>query len=449
MFLISRSTLPITRSANRLAPLYVVLNAAIQAVAGIVLQPMIILAAIAFLLGGGNYRIAAFTVVAAVSWALAPALPLVLGSWMIRSYPVVLGAGVARLIAAFIIGFVGFRIDNLSTGRIVNLLILAFLIHQVAAAVSAPASTSVILGGTSTSQRTAIFHRRGYAAAIASAIGALACWSVFRSDESFQRSVGLLLMLAAISLASATWYMLGIRGGARTTTPAPRPSSTSFREAFRSAPFRRFVSFRILLALTAALDPFVIVFGFQELGVTTAYIGWAILAYAAGQLAGHLGWTRWIAGHSPRVPFQIATFLRLLFLTWAVALPTLATSNLYTERFDDLTAAMGGFAAGFALLGLAASVGHPANHRYLMDIAPRSALGGAVLAANLIAAIFALAPFGVAWLLGRYELERLLWAGIGVAIVTLLASGLLLESRVRIRTSPGSWRSRQRTARTA
>ncbi len=71
------------------------------------------------------------------------------------------------------------------------------------------------------------------------------------------------------------------------------------------------------------------------------------------------------------------------------------------------------------------------------------------LVATLIAGVFAFAPFGVAWLMGRYDLERLLWGGIGLAIVALLASGLLLESRVRIRTSPGSWRFRQRTARTA
>lgn len=449
MFLFSRSNLPVRRSPNRLASLYAVLNASLQAIAGVVLQPAITLAAVAFLFGGGNYQIAAFSVVAVASWALGPILSLTLGSVAARSYPIVVGSGVARIIAALIIGIVGFRIDNLSTGRIVSSLIFAFLLYHVATAISAQSTASVILGGIPAAQRTAIFHRRGYVAAFAAVIGALVCWSLLRSDEAFQRSVGLLLMLAALCLASATWFLLSIRGGARTATPAPRLPLASVRDALRSAPFRRFASFKALLALTAALDPFVIVFGFQELGLTTPYIGWAILAYAVGLGLGHLGWTRWIAGNGPRVPFQIATFLRLLFLTWTVALPSLASSSLYTDRFDDLTGAMGGFAVGFALLGLAASVGHPANHRYLMDIAPRTALGGAVLAANLIAGVFALAPFGVAWLLGRYELERLLWGGIGVAIVALLASGLLLESRIRIRTSPGSWRSRQRTARTA
>ncbi len=449
MFLISRSQ-PSPRSANRLTPLYAVLNAALQAIAGIVLQPVIILAAVAFLFGGSNYQIAAFSVVALASWALAPMVTLVLGSATSLSYPILLGAGLVRFVAVLVIGIIGFRIDNLSPGRIVSSLIVAYLVYQAASALAGQSTSSIVVSGVPRNQQTTIFRRRGYAAAIAVMIGAIACWSVFRSDEAFQRSVGLVLMLAAISLAAAIWFLLSIRGGTtRTVTPQPRRILASVRDACQRPPFRRYASFKILVGLTAAFDPFVIVFGFQELGLTTEYIGWAILAYAGGQLAGHLGWTRWIAGHSPRVPFQVATFLRLVFLTWIVSLPTLATSGLYTDRFDDLSPAMGGFAAGFALLGLAASVGHPVNQRYLMDIAPRSAVQGPILAANLIAGVVAFAPFGVAWLMERYELERLLWGGIGVAIVALLASGLLLESRVRIRTSPGSWRFRQRTARTA
>lgn len=448
MFLISRSRF-LPRRANRRSPLYAALNAALQAIAGIVLQPVIVLAAVAFLLGGSNYQIAAFAVIALASWALAPLAMVFLGSAMGHSYPIVLGAEVIRFVAILILGIVGWRIDSLSPGRIVSSLVLAFLIYQATSAIAGQSTSSVIRSGVPRNQQVAIFRRRGYVAAIASLIGAITCWSVFRSDETFQRSVGLVLILAAISLASATWFMLSIRsGGSRTATPQPRQLLASVRDAFRRAPFRRYAAFKVLLALTAAFDPFVIVYGFQELGLTVEYIAWAILAYAAGQFIGHAGWTRLIARHGPRVPFQIAAFLRLLFLVWAISVPTLATSGLYTDRFDNLTQAMGGFAAGFALLGLATSVGHPANLRYLMDIAPRAAVQGLILAANLIAGVFAFAPFVVAWLIGRYDLERLLWGGIGIAIVALLVSGLLLESRVHIRTSSGSWRSRQRTART-
>jgi len=66
----------------------------------------------------------------------------------------------------------------------------------------------------------------------------------------------------------------------------------------------------------------------------------------------------------------------------------------------------------------------------------------------MVATLTAFAPFGVAWLLERHELERVLWAAAGAMIVALLASGLLVESSVRLRSAPGSWRSRRQTART-
>ncbi len=448
MFLITPSR-SAPRRAHPLSSLYGILNAALQAVPGIALQPVIVLAAVAFLLGGSDYHVAAFAVMAVATWSFAPLAMLLLGSVAVQPFPVVFVAGVVRLAAMVVIGIVGFRIDTISPGRIVSTLIVSYVVYQAASATAGQASPALIRGGVPRNQQMAIFGRRGYAAAFAGVIAASACWSLFRADDAFQRSVGLILMLAAISVASATWFTLGIRRAApRTSSSRPRQLLASTCDAFASAPFRRFAAFKILLALTAAFDPFLIVFGFQQLGLGVEYIGWAILAYAVGQLAGHFVWPRWIARHSPRVPFQIATFLRLLLLTWIVSLPTLATSNLYTDRFDDRNQAMAGFALGFALLGLAASVGHAANQRYLMDLAPRAAVQGPILAANLIAGVFAFAPFAVAWLMGRYDLERLLWGAIGVALVALLASGLLVESRARIRTSPGSWRSRQRTPRT-
>jgi hypothetical protein len=426
------------------------LHAGLQAIAGIILQPVITLAAIAFLFGGSDYQIAAFAVIAVASWALAPVVTLLLGSAVRDTYPVVLAASVLRFAAVVVIGFIGFRIDNISPGRVVGSLVFAYLVYQIASAIAGQSTSTMILGGIERNRQTSFFRRRGYAAVGFALIGAVACWSVFRSGEPFQRSVGLLLMLAAISLGSATWFLLNATRRAGRTQGIPlQQLMGSIRDALRRAPFRRYAAFKILLALTAAFDPFVLVYGFQELGLGVTYIGWAILAFAAGHLAGYALWGQLIARHSPRVPFQIATFLRLLFLTWIVAVPTLAASTWYTDRFDDIDAAMGGFALGFVLIGLAASVGTSANQRYLMDIAPRGTLQGQILATNVIAGIFAFSPFGVAWLMQRYDLERLMWAGVGVSIVALLASGLLHESRARIRTPSGTWRSRRRTPRTA
>jgi len=447
VFLISRSR-SVPRRTSRLASLYALLNAALGAIAGIVLQPVIVLAAVAFLFGGGAYQVAAFAVIALASWALAPLLMLAVSSSMGDAYPIVLGAGVVRFIAVIVIGIIGLQIDDMSTGRVVSWLIVAYLVYQVSSAIATHSTSGLILASIPRNQHMLIFRRRGLAAGLAAVIAGLACWSVFRSDETFQRAVGLVLMLAALSLASATWFLLSVRGRpTRTSVPQPRRLLATAANAFQSAPFRRYLWYKGLLALAAAFDPFVIVFGFQQLGLDVAYLGGAVLAYALGQLGGQLLWARWIFRHGARVPFQIAALFRLLFLTLSISLPALATSDFYADRFDDREVAMGAFAAGFALLGLAMSAGRAGNQRYVMEIVPRGAIQGSILAANAVAGLLAFAPFGVAWLLARYDLERLLWGAIGVTIVALLASGLLVDARVRIRTAPGARRFRTRTAR--
>lgn len=447
MFQSSRSRYSVRR-LNRFSTLYAVLGAALKALADSILNPVIMLAAIAFLLGGSNTQIAIFAVGTTASWAFAPILLMLVGSFFGRPYPVVLIAGVVRVIAIAVIGIIGYRVDDISSDRFIRVLIVSYLVYQAAAAVSGQASAGTLSGGIPRAQQAATFRRRALSASIAGVVGGLTVWSVLASDVVFQRSVGLILMLAALGVITATWFLLSIPGGSN-STPSPQPARIvrSILGAFQTAPFRRFVSYKILLALAAAVDPFLIVYGFQQLALRVEYVGMALAAYAIGQLVGHLVWPRWVTHHGVRVPFQVATFLRLLLLTWVISLPTLATSTVYTDRFDDPAVAMRGFAVGFVLLGLAGSVGNAANLRYLMDIAPRGATRGPILATNLVAGICGFAPFGVVQLLRHHELERIIWAAIGIAIVALLASGLLVESRVRIRSSAGSWRTRRQAPR--
>lgn len=448
MFLASRSRHSLRR-LNRFSPVYAVISAALQAIGDTVLQPVLVLSAVAFLLGGSNYQIAAFAAIAIVTWAVAPFSLLLIRSFRGRPYPVVFSAGIIRVGAILVIAVVGFRIDDISTSRVVSTLIWTYLVYQIASSIAVQASASLVMSGVPRSRQHITFRQRAFAAVVAAVVSSFAIWSAFRADETFQDSIGLILMLSALAIFSATWFLLSIPGsGARSASPISDQPLTAIANAFGAAAFRRFISFKILLALAAAADPFLIVYGFQQLGLKADHIGLALVALAGGQAIGYLVWPRWVDRHGPRVPFQVATLLRLLLLTWVIALPTLSTSNAYSDRFDSPEAAMRGFALGFLLLGLATSVGNTANQRYVMDIAPRGATRGPILAANIAAMTTAIAPFGVAWLLERHELERILWGAVGVTIVTLLASGILVESRVRVRTSPGSWRSRRQAPRT-
>ncbi|HYI24886.1 MAG TPA: hypothetical protein VD767_05705 [Thermomicrobiales bacterium] len=430
------------RGDSRFAPLSATLTSALQALAGGLLQPTVILASIAFLFGGSAYQVAAFTTAAVVAWALAPlAMSLMQGATS-RTDIIVFAASMASVIAVLTIGLAAFRIDHLSTERFLELLIGGFVVNQVALALVGQAKSSLIAGSFPGNVAQRIFRNSRILATGAALVAGLVGWSVFDSGLPFQQSVRQILLLAVLAVLAATWFLFQQQTG----RPSPlrfvhAPSMPQILGSVRVPAFRRFLSYKVLLAAAAAVDPFLIVFGFQELGLEVSYLGLALFSVAAGHVVGAVVWPRWMAGRGPRVPFQLAALFRLALLLWIVAVPGIASSSLYTDRFDDGTAAMRGFAVGFALLGLASSAGGAGNQRYLMAITRTEALPGATMASNLVMAIVGFGPLVVARLLDDVSLERMLWGAAVCAGLALIASGLLVESSVRVKSPVGSWRA--------
>ncbi len=442
MFLIRRSRSTQRRQA-RLAPYNSVANAFLQSMADTALNPVIVLAAVAFLLGGTNTQIVAFSVIAMAAWTLTPLALLAIRPMIGRPYPLVFGSAAIRLGAIATIGWTGLNINDWSSTRILSTLVGAYLVYQVASSITAQSSVGLLAAAFRGSSGKRQLRWRSIVALAASLVVGWIAWSILDSGQSLQDSVGNLLILATLTVAGATWFLLSIPAGqVSTRSSRPRGQVAALRKSLSTSAFRRFASYKLLLAMVAAMDPFLIVHGFFELNLDVRYIGWALLAWATGHVVGNALWPRWIAQTGPRIPFQIAAALRLLLLLLVVSLPSLATSSLYLDRFDGQEPAMRFFASSFALLGLAASTGNSANQRYLMDISPRGEAGGAVVSANLVAAIGAFFPLVAAWSIDRYDLDMAFWGAIGLAVLALIASGLLPNSRVRIRGSAGSWRNR-------
>ena len=201
----------------------------------------------------------------------------------------------------------------------------------------------------------------------------------------------------------------------------------------RSQAYRRFLIYRLFLALCAAADPFLIVFGLVRLGLNLGDIGLSVAVYATGHLAGILVWPRWVAMWSARAPLQIISLLRLLILVVAVSIPSISTSGLYAGRFDGPQVAVWCFSAIFGLLGLVVSANNVSNFPYLLDIVPAGQARPAIALSNAVMGVMALAPLAAAYLVERFSLESMLYSAIALAFIALVTSGLLVESRVRVR----------------
>lgn len=434
------------RRTNAFTPINGVLSGLLQAIADTILHPVVLLAAVAFLLNGSNYQVAAFTVIALASWTLSAVVLSTFRGMVARPYPFLIGACAVRLLAVALLAVTGFRSPHWDPEDVVRTLLAGFFLYQVSSAVIGHLSVTFLTDALRTAKRSVIFRQRAVIGSVVTMISGAVVWSVNGSITDIRSGLGVLFILAAISTAASTWFLLAIPAGKRQVRTGDSTSGWPgeiFRP-LRSGPYRRFLLFRILLGLSAAADPFIIVFGIRRVGLSLGNIGFALVALAIGHLAGSVIWPRWVVRQSPRTAFQIAALLRVLALTVAIGIPAIVTSTLYTERFASPDVAIRLFLALYVLIGLSVSAHATANQRYLMDISAPVPLHQTVLTTNAVHGILAFAPFAAAYLIRRTSLDQMLWIATALAFIALLVSGSLAEPRFSINRRTGL-RNQQRT----
>jgi len=143
----------------------------------------------------------------------------------------------------------------------------------------------------------------------------------------------------------------------------------------------------------------------------------------------------------------MTALLRLLILVVAVSIPSISASGLYAGRFDGPDVAVRCFIAIFGLLGLVTSANNVANQPYLLDIVPADLAHPAIALTNTILGGLALGALAAAFLVERFSLQAMLYVAIILAFVALVGSGLLADSRIRIRQRYGSRGVRRPIAR--
>jgi len=433
------------RKNNAFTPINGMLSGALQALADTILHPVIVLSALTSLFNGSNIQIGAFTVITLASWTISAVVMASLHHLIRHSGAVVLGAGAIRLLAVAFLAITAFRSPNEDPQAVIRALLIGFFVYQVSSAVLGRASVRSIAGVSPAAMCAVIFRQRAIMGAIVAMIGGAVVWSVNRSVIDIRDAIGILFILAAISVASATWFFFAMPSAKRTRRADSQTDLISPRllRPFRTRSYRTFMLFRVALGLAAAADPFIIVFGLRRVGLELGDIGLALVAYAIGHLAGILIWPHWSPHQSARAPLQIAALLRVLVLVITIGIPAIVSSTLYTDRFASAEPAVRLFLIQYVLLGLAVSAHGWANQRYLQDISTPETARQAVTTTNVVHGILAFGPFAAALLIDRTSLDEMLWIAAAIAFIALLISGFLIESRVFVVRRTGI-RSRQR-----
>jgi len=122
---------------------------------------------------------------------------------------------------------------------------------------------------------------------------------------------------------------------------------------------------------------------------------------------------------------QAGAFLRLLPPLTLVAIPYIQRSSFYTERWDTTRPIWWVMVGVYAAIGAAMAAGSAGNFQHLAEIAGPSRNRAYRETINALMAVAAFASVGGGWIASRYGYDRLFLTGAGLALLAILASGIL------------------------
>jgi MFS family permease len=419
------------------APIAVIASA-LLAFADAFLFPAIVIAAVTSRLTDDLVTIGLAVSLAGGLWYL----PQVLATGVIqnrrRVKPVILLGGATRAAALGLFAYIGFRAEDFTETELLRWFLFALVVATAASAFSMPPLNALLVRAIRPEQRRQVFLVRASFALVLAVAAGLIMARVFGPDgPGFPRSLTLVVLAAAACVAAGTFLAGLIREPKRihpVNTPTLVDGIRGALRQLRNGPFRRFLVFRTMAALTAGFDALIIVYGLERLDIPFAYVGYYVAAYALARIAGGPIWTHLgrVSGH--RSLLQAATALRLVAFGAALAVPALVESDFWRENVSRANGPAIAFGFSFVLLGAAASGLSHGSFGYLNETVPQAERFFASSLVNTVLMVVAFAPIIIFSLADDYGLDDLLTAGAVIGLATLLISGLLTNSVATVRS---------------
>jgi len=201
-------------------------------------------------------------------------------------------------------------------------------------------------------------------------------------------------------------------------------------ELLRRGPLQRFLVYRVLLALGTIADPFFIVYAQVVLGAPAAIAGLYLSAMAVARFASNVVWGQLVDRWGDRAALQTAALVRLTMPLVALGLPPLlrwdAVSGLVP---GGETAIQLGYGLVFVAYGVALSGQTLANLTYALELAGPDARPAFVGLVNTVLGVVSFVPILGGSMADHFGFEVLFLVALVLALLAVLASGLLPEAR--------------------
>ncbi|MFM9106760.1 MAG: hypothetical protein ACKOWF_08675, partial [Chloroflexota bacterium] len=294
--------------------------AGLSALADTLIFPSIVLAFFAGQMTRSYVTIGFVAAIASGVWALSRLPAAMLTAPQRRKQPWALAAALVRAAALGLLAFVTYRVPPGGLAGSEDALLRSFLICYVAYAIangfaSVP-TESLLAKSVPNTSRAQFYRQRSWLGALLAVAGALVVAQLFRDGgPATPRQFALAFLTAAVCQAAAAIFIGSVREPLRVAESRGAMPVAAFRavpQALADRDFRRFIIFRVLLSLTAIIDPFLILFAVTRLGLSGAIAGAYVLAYVLGVLMSQPVWAAVARTAGDRACLQVSAFLRLL-----------------------------------------------------------------------------------------------------------------------------------------
>ncbi len=411
----------------------------LAALADTLLLPSIILALFAGQLTDSFVAIGVIAALGAGFWVLGRIPATLLVAPRRRKQPWALGASLVRVAALGLLTLVAFRAGGgqVAGEGMMRVLYVCFGAFSLASGFASVPVEGLVAKAAPVARRDAFYRQRSLVAGVGALVGALIAAKVLGPDgPGFPRQFALLFLAATVSHLAVAVLLASMREPTRVAEPrwvSPAAAMRAVPRALADASFNKFMVFRVLLALTAIADPFLVLFALSRLGIAPSTVGAYVVAYVLGILVARPAWAALAAGSGERTVLQASALLRLVPPLVALTLPYLAATTAWRSRAGDGPWLEVVFGAAFWCIGAAATGQARGTFGYLGEFAPSRSRPAYAAILNGGLGIAAFVPILGGIVVTRSGYDALFIIATIVALLAVFASGALTDAFVRHR----------------
>jgi MFS family permease len=409
-------------------------NGALLMLGDTFLHPTIVLALFVSQLTDSNLLVGLVPAISTGVWFLPQLVAAALVQGRPRQLAFVVWSSVLRAASVAVLAAMGYILGNDNPSRLLVGFFAAYTLYNLMAGFANVPMIDLSARAIPANRRGFFYGQRSFWGGVLGFLAGFVIQRVLSQHESFPTNFGLLFFAAFFCLALAT-YCAAMMIEPRQRLRVPR---TTLAGQLRDAPafladdyFRRFLTFRSFLSMSAIADPFFVIYAQQQLDAPASVIGLYISVMAVSRFGSNLFWSPLADRAGNRLVLQLSALLRMVIPIFALALPALLRWSPIAERLPGGSATLYyAFGVVFVIYGIAMSGQNLANMTYVLDIADERERAAYVGLINTILGVVSFVPVLGGTLLDRFGFEFLFLVSFLIALVGVLTSGMLHEPRV-------------------